>query len=205
MKAQISRRKPVQDRAVATVDAILTATSQVLVEEGYMRASTNRIAKRAGVSVGTLYQYFPNKETLIERLIERICDEQVEAFARDIQGLAVDDPGLEVGVRSLIDGVLAMKRVQPALSRVLILEAPKDGGRLDIIQRSLRRCRELVRAALRMKPDEIRADDSDLMTYVIVTSVFAVLEDAVEHRPELLADDALADELAKLTLRYLIT
>lgn len=59
------RRKPRQSRSRATVDAILQATAQVLVRDGYQKATTNRIAERAGVSVGTLYQYFPNKDALV--------------------------------------------------------------------------------------------------------------------------------------------
>ena len=56
------RRRPRQARAQATVDAIVKATARVLVDEGYDRASTNRVALAAGVSIGSLYQYFPSKE-----------------------------------------------------------------------------------------------------------------------------------------------
>ena len=59
------RRRPRQARAQATVEAIVKATSRVLIEEGYDRASTNRIAHAAGVSIGSLYQYFPSKEALV--------------------------------------------------------------------------------------------------------------------------------------------
>ena len=65
------RKKPRQDRSVATVDAILDATARVLTTTGYDRASTNRVAMAAGVSVGSLYQYFPSKEALVLALIER--------------------------------------------------------------------------------------------------------------------------------------
>src|SRR5258708_25721914 len=69
------RKKPKQGRSQATVDAILVATARVLCETGYDRASTNRIALAAGVSVGSLYQYFPSKEALVAALAERHVDE----------------------------------------------------------------------------------------------------------------------------------
>src|ERR1700733_5846515 len=69
------RKKPRQGRSQATVDAILVATARVLCATGYDRASTNRIALAAGVSVGSLYQYFPSKEALVAALVERHIDE----------------------------------------------------------------------------------------------------------------------------------
>src|SRR6266540_4026301 len=65
------RKQPRQKRSLETVDAILAATAQVLVRHGYEGANTNRIAEAAGVSVGSLYQYFPSKEALVTALIER--------------------------------------------------------------------------------------------------------------------------------------
>ena len=68
------RRRPRQARAQATVDAIIQATARVLIEDGYDRASTNRIAQAAGVSIGSLYQYFPSKEALVAALVEEHFD-----------------------------------------------------------------------------------------------------------------------------------
>jgi len=62
---------PQQDRSKVTVDAILTATARILTQEGYDRATTNRIAELAGVSIGSLYQYFPSKEALVTSLAEQ--------------------------------------------------------------------------------------------------------------------------------------
>src|ERR1700744_2897510 len=60
-----------QQRSRATVDALVAATARILVREGFDKASTNRIAEVAGVSVGSLYQYFPSKEALVAAVIER--------------------------------------------------------------------------------------------------------------------------------------
>ena len=65
------RKYASQDRSRATVDALVEATARILIREGFDKASTNRIAEVAGVSVGSLYQYFPSKEALVAALIDR--------------------------------------------------------------------------------------------------------------------------------------
>ena len=68
------RKRPRQERARVTVDALLDATAQVLIKDGYDGLSTNRVAAVAGVSVGSLYQYFPSKEALVAALLDRYSD-----------------------------------------------------------------------------------------------------------------------------------
>ena len=76
------RKSPVQARSAATVEAILEAAIQVLLHEGKPRLTTTRVASRAGVSVGTLYQYFPNKSALLQAVLKRHLDEVTEAVER---------------------------------------------------------------------------------------------------------------------------
>jgi AcrR family transcriptional regulator len=76
------RKSPVQARSTASVDAILEATIQVLLSVGKERLTTTRVALRAGVSVGTLYQYFPNKSSLLQAVLKRHLDEVTEAVER---------------------------------------------------------------------------------------------------------------------------
>src|ERR1700677_3879026 len=76
------RKLPVQARSAASVDAILEATIQVLLSVGKQRLTTTRVASRAGVSVGTLYQYFPNKSALLQAVLRRHLDEVTEAVER---------------------------------------------------------------------------------------------------------------------------
>jgi AcrR family transcriptional regulator len=76
------RKLPVQARSTASVDAILEATIQVLLGVGKERLTTTKVALRAGVSVGTLYQYFPNKSALLRAALKRHLDEVTEAMER---------------------------------------------------------------------------------------------------------------------------
>ena len=84
-----ARKRPVQARSVVTVDAIFEATIQVLLAEGIHRLTTTRVAERAGVSVGTMYQYFPHKQALLYALNERYLDrlaERMEARCASLHG-----------------------------------------------------------------------------------------------------------------------
>lgn len=76
------RKSPVQARSAASVHALLEATVQVLLRVGKERLTTTRVALRAGVSVGTLYQYFPNKSALLQAALKRHLDEVTEAVER---------------------------------------------------------------------------------------------------------------------------
>jgi AcrR family transcriptional regulator len=105
------RKQPVQARSEATVLAIFEASIQVLLSAGYRKPTTTRIAERAGVSVGTLYQYFPNRQSLIRAVLERYLAEMsasVEADCRPLKGRSLDDTAV-----GLIDAFIAAKWRRP--------------------------------------------------------------------------------------------
>src|SRR5688572_20652799 len=116
--ATAPRKSPRQERARETVEVILAATARILVQDGYEHASTNRIARAAGVSIGSLYQYFPNKEALVMAVIRHHCDEMVALLARSAATLG--DAPIDVAVRTYISTMIAAHRVDPDLHRVLI-------------------------------------------------------------------------------------
>src|SRR5277367_4838781 len=90
------RKSPVQARSTASVDAILQATIQVLLTVGKERLTTTRVAFRAGVSVGTLYQYFPNKSALLQAALKRHLDavaDDVERTCREQKGNSLEQMG----------------------------------------------------------------------------------------------------------------
>src|ERR1044072_3650169 len=94
------RKEESQERSRATVDALVEATARILVEDGFDKASTNRIADVAGVSVGSLYQYFPTKEALVLAVIEgynRVVLQLVRGTLEKIDALPVEE-----AVRSLV-------------------------------------------------------------------------------------------------------
>ncbi|MBL8305381.1 MAG: TetR/AcrR family transcriptional regulator [Rubrivivax sp.] len=98
-----SRRAPVQGRALQTVDAILQATAQVLVKDGEAALTTNRIAERAGVSVGTLYQYFPDKQAVFRALLDA---ERQHAVAT-LDAWLVEVTQRRLGVSAAAEGIVS--------------------------------------------------------------------------------------------------
>jgi AcrR family transcriptional regulator len=93
------RRRPSQERSRESVDVIIEASAQVLQDYGYRGATTNRIAERAGVSVGTLYQYFKNKDEIFDALIQ-------QEGVRYLSALEDNIPGVEVPLRQAIRNLL---------------------------------------------------------------------------------------------------
>lgn len=81
------RKLPQQDRSRMTVEAILEATTHILTEEGYDKANTNRIAERAGISIDSLYQYFPNKESLMAASMAQHSNEIAALVESKLQNL----------------------------------------------------------------------------------------------------------------------
>src|SRR6516165_11432916 len=97
------RKKPRQERSQVTVEAILDATARVLCTIGYDRASTNRIALAAGVSVGSLYQYFPSKEALVAALVERHVEQMTSLVKTKLAEVASDS--VPNAVRTMIQAM----------------------------------------------------------------------------------------------------
>ena len=95
-----TRKLPVQERARQTIATILEATAQILMEEGSERLTTNHLARKAGFSIGTIYQYFPNKEAIVLALIER----QREEAGRRIQSMleSQQDASAEEKIRRIV-------------------------------------------------------------------------------------------------------
>jgi AcrR family transcriptional regulator len=196
------RKTAVQARSRATVDALIEGTARILVKEGFDKASTNRIAEAAGVSVGSLYQYFPSKEALVVAVIER----HRSAIAQAVRGelaVAIDLPVAQ-GVRALVAAAVKGHRVDPALHRVLAEQVPRV-GRLEKTQAFDRSNFALFRSFLERHEDELRVDDIDLATFVCVTSIEALTHNAVLHRPDMLSDttEDFVDAAARLVVGFL--
>lgn len=197
------RKTASQERSRATVDALIEATARILVRDGFDKASTNRIADEAGVSVGSLYQYYPGKEALVAAVIER-HNRDIMRVARGALADVASQP-LEIAIRGLVAAAIEAHRVDPKLHRVLAEQTPRTGALADIEVFNRENYR-LVRTFLEGRADELRPMDLDLAAFVCVTSIEALTHTAVLHRAEYLADDvveALVEETTRLILRYL--
>ncbi|HEV7693800.1 MAG TPA: TetR/AcrR family transcriptional regulator [Hyphomonadaceae bacterium] len=197
------RKDASQERSRATVDALVEATARILVKEGFDKASTNRIAEVAGVSVGSLYQYFPGKEALVAAVIERHQQEIMQCVRAELADVMVQP--VEKAVRKLVAIAVKAHRVDPTLHRVLAEQIPRV-GKLEKVATFNHENYVLFRTYLDSHRGELRVDDLELASFVCVTSIEALTHNAVLHQPRMLSDEAmqaLIDDATRLVVGYL--
>lgn len=196
------RKSATQKRSQAMVETLLDATARVLTREGYDRASTNRIAATAGVSVGSLYQYFPNKEALVAALVARHNRQMLELLRDALKEVASFDLATAIGelVRAAVDAHL----VDSALHRIFAEQVPRLGqlAKIDALQQETFL---MVRAYLEERRAEISVPDLDSATAICVTAVEALTHEFVINRPEALDGDRdrFIGEVTRLIVGYL--
>jgi AcrR family transcriptional regulator len=194
------RKKPRQQRSQATVDAILDATARVLCSTGYDRASTNRIAMAAGVSVGSLYQYFPSKEALVAALVERHVAQMKGLVKAKLAEVATAP--LAEACRTMIEAMFEAHAVDPRLHKVLIEQVPRV-GRLEHVVGLEREVEGLVGLLLEARKSELRRHKLGATAFVLCNVVEAVTHAAVLAELEPKRAREVAEELTDMVLRYL--
>ena len=194
------RKRPRQARSRETVDAILDATAQVLIRQGFDALTTNAVAAKAGVSIGSLYQYFPNKEALVSALIDHHVLAVNSAILAEL--VAVSQLPIAQAARRVIELTIRAHTVEPELHRALTEQVPRFG--------KLARLRELdaiphrmVAGLLAARQAELAIRDVDLAAFVLVSTIEAIVHRAVLLYPERLRDPRLVDEATLLVTRYL--
>jgi AcrR family transcriptional regulator len=194
------RKKPRQQRSQDTVEYILDATARVLCTTGYDRASTNRVALAAGVSVGSLYQYFPSKEALVAALVERHVEQMTSLVTRKLA--EVSDAPLADAVVTMIDAMFDAHAVDPRLHKVLIEQVPRI-GKLERVVGVEREVEALVAVFLAARRDDIRPSRLEATAFVLCNVVEAVTHAAVLAELGEPRRGEVAAELTDMVLRYL--
>jgi AcrR family transcriptional regulator len=190
-----TRKKPQQERSQAMVATLLEAATRVFVKEGYAKATTNRIAAAAGVSVGSLYQYFPSKDAIAVELLRRYRESLVELVGTRL-GTATPSNFASV-VRELLGELLRAEGINPALHRVLIEQVLRTSARAEMLGFE-ERLEAVLASALRGA--NIDLEDPDLTAFVLVRVVLSVVQSVVVDRPRY-KTPALVDELTHHTSR----
>jgi len=194
------RKRPRQARSRDTVEAILAATARVLVKVGFDGLTTNGVAEAAGVSIGSLYQYFPNKEALVAALIEHHVEAMNAAVLSELTRVA-RLPMVEA-VRAVIELTIGAHAVEPELHRVLTEQVPRV-GRLSRLLELEQICHRMVAGILAARRDELAIQDPDLTAYICCTAIEAIAHRSALLSPERLKDPRLIDEAVALVTRYL--
>lgn len=171
-----SRKTPVQSRSSATVEAILEATIQVLMTAGVERLTTTLIAARAGVSVGTLYQYFPNKQSVLHAVLEKHLTKVVEALERACSE-GRNQP-VAVMAEGIVDAFVTAK-LERADASVALYAVSANAEANALMQRLRRRSLRALVGALGTAPDasfEEVAGTAEMMYAAMAGATRAVLE-----------------------------
>ncbi len=163
MKRRNARRMPAQERSRALCAAIEEAAAHVLVKHGYEGATTARIAERAGVSVGSVYQYFDGKDAVFDALAARLLDALVQAAGR-----ALSVSGLTLEARLELASVKVHEVVSPFPHLLRQLAAVPGTRFYERLSEARRQAREAARALLEMHRDEVTVNDLDLSARILV-------------------------------------
>lgn len=195
------RKIPRQARSLATVEVILDATALLLVNEGYEQATTNRIAERAGVSIGSLYQYFPNREAVVAALAHRLKAgiakplwlSMSEKHQRDLRS------EISFGLRTSIAGHAS---ALPLLR--ILLEVTSQPAAMAWSAEAFRERQTILRNFLTAHAGELREDfDVEAGSFFLPRLVSSTIDTAILLRPAALGNGELERELTTMLSYYL--
>ncbi|MBV8867572.1 MAG: TetR/AcrR family transcriptional regulator [Acidobacteriaceae bacterium] len=193
------RKSPVQARSAASVDAILQATIQVLLGVGRERLTTTRVALRAGVSIGTLYQYFPNKSALLQAALKRHLDEvtgAVERVCREQRGNTLDHMAT-----ALINAFLNAK-MRDAKTSVALYSVSSDVDGAKMVQQLGERSNKAIVAMLTTAREPL-TKDPQLVASMLQAAMAGVSRRLLESGAPEKEFDTLRQELIIFVCAYL--
>jgi AcrR family transcriptional regulator len=194
-----ARRQPSQLRSRQTVEAILDAVLRILKREGPEAVTTNRIAEVAGVSIGSLYQYFPDKRAIFAALHSR----HVSEIDQVVQTALIAHAGssLEDLVRALVDAMIDAHSGDPELYQLLMTQVPqRPGGSKDFASR-LHNTFRLAIASTSSNRD--LQCDPDTAAFIVANMVDSLCHAAILRRPPTLTLEAARDEAVAAVMAYL--
>lgn len=196
-KTKIQVKAPTQERSRQTVTTILEACSKILIREGFFGVTTDKIAKEAGVSIGSLYQFFGNKESVVSAVIHnmfRVDQEYILSRAKEFEGAQ----SLEDKIRKFIEiGVEVYTRNAELRSKLQNIQTYlTDESFYNTLMKSYQ---DLV---MKNVPP-LGGRDSQKVAYVIVTAFVGLMDRAVLELGDLRKDKVFQDEVYRLFYNYL--
>jgi AcrR family transcriptional regulator len=193
------RKTPRQTRSRATVDAILDATIRVLLSRGYQGTTTIAVAERAGVSVGSLYQYFPHKDSIIAALLKRHMADVMRCVDEALR--TADGNDRERAIRAIVQAGIAAHRIHPALHKVMVEQVPRIG--------QMKAAMNTSRLVTRRLADWFDAHprlgivDAERTAFVVETLVEALTHRVIVDKAAGMSERDLEDETTRILLAYI--
>jgi AcrR family transcriptional regulator len=195
----VIRRRPRQRRARQTVEAVLDAVAKILKREGVTAVTTNRIAEVAGVSIGSVYQYFPDKRAIFVALHQR----HIEEIDRLVETKLVENASssLEKLIRAMVEAMIDAHTPDPALYELMLTEVPH---RMEGTRDFAVRLHGAFRLAISARAHELRKGrDLDKVVFVVTHMVESLSHGAVLRRPPGLSLADAKEEVVRAVLAYL--
>lgn len=199
------RKTPQQARSRRTWDRTLAAAARVFAEDGYASTTTDGIAEAAGLSVGSLYQYFPNKDAILHVLALEHIDQADAAIRRALETDPGYDHPVSIGdwLRPVIDALIGVHAAAPLLHRVIFDEAPRSPDLMARFSASQSYAIGRVVGLLRADPELELVVPERTAVFVVATL------ESLTHRfiasEHLISHDELADELESMINAYIST
>ncbi|KOG85436.1 TetR/AcrR family transcriptional regulator [Streptomyces varsoviensis] len=193
------RKQPKQVRAELTRQRILTAAAEVFADYGYAAGTTNRIAERAGISIGSLYQYYPNKDAVLAELTAAHLDAGL-ALVRSHQDGELPE-SLEDILRLFVRAAISDHRGHPQLHRVLFEQAPRTPQIFEIMYEYEAASVDFIKGLLERHP-EVKVEDKQTAARLVVTSAGLLVHQLVAE-PNPIDVDRFENELVAMLTRYL--
>lgn len=201
------RKEPRQRRAAETRARILDAAGVVFEEHGYAHGTTNRIAAAAGLSIGSLYQYFPNKDAILVELVDVHIDAGTRALEDALASVATPAGGvvpLDDLVGAAVRALVRLHATDRRLHRVLFEEAPRPPAQLARLRSLETRLTEQVTALLAGHP-EVCAPELPLAARLVIDTVESLVHRVATDEASGIPDEALAAEITRMVTAYLRT
>ena len=193
------RKTPIQARSTATVEAIFEATIQLLLTLGIERLTTTRVAQRAGVSVGTLYQYYPNKHSLLYAVLENHLNgvmSRVEAAC----GGACHKPLAQM-IKETVEAFVDAKMERADISVALYRVSAEVGGP-ELVKRASVRSRKALEAMLRTAPD-IQSPPEKVCIEIMLAAMAGAMRSLLENEPSPVTVRKAREQLVLLCQSYM--
>jgi AcrR family transcriptional regulator len=195
-----ARRRPRQARSQVTVAAILEATARVLLKHGYEGCTTKVVAEVAGVGIGSVYEYFPNKEALIAALVEREADRYMAVLTREMIG-TFERPFAEA-LRVALSAAMGELELQRPLVSLLVREYPYM-GQLAALGRLPQRAAGLAAVCLRRWGAEVSVTDHPATYHVLANMLIGACVSHMLVPAAQVSSEAFLDALVEILLRVL--
>lgn len=196
----MATRVPTQKRSIEKKQRIKDAALKLMSEKGYFATSSNEIAREAGVSIGTFYSYFKDKKELYTELVDDIYTAVLTPI--NLNELP-DDLSIEETVQLYVTAVFRGHEYQTAFQREIssLSEQSDEFRAIEMVHKS--NILHVFSEALKAYREELKPQDLETSTYIILTTVEAVIHDTLFHNGGK-NKEAVIRELTAMIVNYLV-